>query len=86
MSRRRLVAEMSLVERLGGGCALPLGALAEVRDGEVVLEAVVLSAGGDRRLFARGRAGDPQAAAAAVAAELLAAGAGEILARAAEGR
>lgn len=86
VSHRRLVAEMSLVRRLGGGCALPLGALAEVREEEIVLEGVVLSVEGDRRLFARRQAPDPEAAAELVAAELLSAGAGEILARATAGR
>lgn len=41
-SRRAFEAERRLVQLLGGGCALPLGAYAETRDGDVRLLAVVV--------------------------------------------
>src|SRR5919204_6133511 len=36
-------AERGLVALLGGGCALPLGAHAEVQDGSIYLRAIVLT-------------------------------------------
>ncbi len=79
-SHAALVAERSVMRRLGGGCALPLGAYARVDDGAVRLVAVVATPNGDRVLRAEASAPEPEEAAAAVAARLAEAGAGEILA------
>jgi len=77
-----LRAERGLVEALGGGCQTPIGALALPAGGELTLTAAVVAIDGSRAVRAHGRA--PQADAAAlgahVAKELLAQGAGEILA------
>jgi hydroxymethylbilane synthase len=72
-------AERTLVDRLGGGCALPLGALAQATDGEVRLTAVVLRPDGSGTVRAESLADAPETAARDVADALMAQGAKEIL-------
>jgi hydroxymethylbilane synthase len=79
-SRVAFEAERSVMARLGGGCALPLGALATVAGDTVRLVALVATPDGSRIVRAESEAATPEGAAAAVSAELLAGGAGEILA------
>jgi hydroxymethylbilane synthase len=76
-----LAAERALVIALGGGCQLPLGALALHDDGSLELEAVVASPDGTRtvRRRVRGPASDPEALGRLAAAELMREGATEIL-------
>jgi len=81
-----LTAERALVEALGGGCQTPVGALASVIDGkELELDAVVVALDGSRLVRGRARAPRRDAAAlgARVGAQLIADGAGDILAEAA---
>jgi hydroxymethylbilane synthase len=78
-----LKAERALVEALGGGCQTPIGALATPEDGDTLqLIAVVVALDGSRAV--RGHAQGPRERAAAlgasVGAQLLADGAGDILA------
>jgi hydroxymethylbilane synthase len=80
-----LEAERALVEKLGGGCQTPVGALASPLPGEVLeLTAVVVALDGSRAIRAQARGSWKEAAAlgARVGAELLSMGAGEILAEA----
>ncbi len=80
-SRLAFEAERSLMWRLGGGCALPLGAFAEVAGGgAVALTAVVCLLDGSRLLRASAEASTPEDAASRVAKELIDAGAEQILA------
>jgi hydroxymethylbilane synthase len=79
-SRVAFEAERSVMARLGGGCALPLGALATVAGDTVRLVAVVATPDGSRIVRAESEAATPEGAAEAASAELLAGGAGEILA------
>lgn len=79
-SRAAFEAERTVVARLGGGCALPLGAYAELRDEGVRLMAVVLRPDGSDLVWAQAEAPGPTEAADAVAETLLAGGAAEILA------
>lgn len=81
-SRVAFEAERSVMARLGGGCALPFGALATVAGGSVRLVALVATPDGSRIVRAESEAATPEGAAAAASAELLAGGAGEILAHA----
>jgi len=80
-SRAAFEAERTLVARLGGGCALPLGAYAELRDEGVRLMAVVLRVDGSDLVWAQAEAPDPTQAADEVAETLLAGGAADILAQ-----
>ena len=81
-----LAAERALVDALGGGCQTPIGALASpsgpAEGNEIDLVAVVVSLDGSRlvRAAARGAAGEATAIGVRVAAELIAGGAGDILA------
>jgi hydroxymethylbilane synthase len=79
-SRAAFEAERGLTARLGGGCALPMGAYAERRAGGVRMLAVVVRPDGSDLLWAQAEAGSPEAVAEEVATTLLAAGAQAILA------
>jgi hydroxymethylbilane synthase len=73
-------AERRLVSILGGGCALPLGAYAQVVDDRVLLHAVVFRPDGSRFLETSVEGPRDEDVAVRAANELLEAGAGEILA------
>ncbi|MBI2832993.1 MAG: hydroxymethylbilane synthase [Acidobacteria bacterium] len=76
-----LDAERTLVAVLGGGCQVPIGALATYVDGELELQAVVTSLDGSivMRSSARGPLSDPQALGRGVAQELQGQGAAALL-------
>jgi hydroxymethylbilane synthase len=78
-----LEAERAVVAALGGGCQTPIGALATPADDDALeLMAVVVALDGSRAVRAQGRGPRSEAAAvgARVGAQLIAEGAGEILA------
>lgn len=79
-----LTAERMVVERLGGGCQMPIGAYARIVGDSIHVTGVVISLDGDRvvRAEAHGSAGDPAAVGAQVAGQLVADGADAILAEA----
>jgi hydroxymethylbilane synthase len=76
-----LDAERAVVAALGGGCQLPLGALAVLRGADLDLHAVVCSPDGSRAVKARatGPAADPSGLGRQVADQLASQGAVEIL-------
>ena len=76
-----LAAERSIVSALGGGCQLPLGAIAIHEDRRLTLHAVVATPDGSRaiRSVASGPVNDPGALGAQVAGDLARGGAAEIL-------
>ena len=77
-----LTAERTVVEALGGGCQMPLGALAvPVNEREIEIIAVVVAPDGSRALHARvrGVASEAVALGARAAADLRDQGAAEIL-------
>ncbi len=74
-----LDAERSLMRRLGGGCALPLGALAVMRRDIVRLAACVATPDGAKVVRGAAESSDPQRAVAMVADQLAAGGAEAIL-------
>ena len=82
-----LDAERALIATLGGGCQLPVGALAK-RSGEVMtLDAIVASLDGRVALRAheRGVVNDPRALGEAAARKLIDEGAEDLLRQAAHG-
>ena len=79
-SRLALEAERALMARLGGGCALPLGAYAEADASTIRMSAIVLSADGGRFARASVDATTPADAAELAALDLSAGGADDILA------
>ncbi|MCA9271023.1 MAG: hydroxymethylbilane synthase [Planctomycetales bacterium] len=76
-----VVAERALLAALRGGCMAPVGAWGRMEDGQLRLEAVVLSAHGSERRYAEGVAPAEDAAELGerVAQSLLDAGAGELI-------
>ncbi|MGH9312416.1 MAG: hydroxymethylbilane synthase, partial [Vicinamibacterales bacterium] len=76
-----LDAERAVVEEIGGGCQLPLGAVAIAADGALELHAVVIAPDGSRvaRASVRGPALHPRDLGRRAVEELTAAGAREIL-------
>ena len=76
-----LRAERAVVTRLGGGCQMPIGAMAELSDEGLALRGVVVSPDGDRivRASASGSSADAEGIGRQVADELLRGGAGDIL-------
>ena len=78
-SRIALEAERGLMERLGGGCALPLGAFAEPVAEGVRMTAIVLTPDGGRFARADVEAPTPREVAELAALDLSAGGADEIL-------
>jgi hydroxymethylbilane synthase len=79
-SRLALEAERSLMWRLGGGCSLPLGAIATVDRSRVELLAIVASPDGSELVRVEVVSDSSEGAAAAATKELIAGGAEEILA------
>ena len=47
---RAVLAERGFLRGMGGGCQVPMGALARVHEGQLLLRAAVLSGDGGRRL------------------------------------
>jgi hydroxymethylbilane synthase len=76
-----LLAERTVVNALGGGCQLPLGAIAIHDGGELTMHGVVATPDGTRaiRRTVEGPAGDPAGLGERLAEELARGGATEIL-------
>ncbi|HEX6322826.1 MAG TPA: hydroxymethylbilane synthase [Vicinamibacterales bacterium] len=76
-----LMAERAVVAALGGGCQLPLGAIAVLADGRLEMHGVVTSVDGARvvKRHVTGGAADPAAVGRQLAEELARAGATAIL-------
>jgi hydroxymethylbilane synthase len=91
-TRLATTAERALLERIEGGCQVPLGALATASGAGLRLQAAVCALDGSKRLAASGEAQATEAAAAALgvrlAMELIAQGAASLIAaqRAVPGR
>jgi hydroxymethylbilane synthase len=83
-TRLATTAERALLERIEGGCQVPLGALATASGAGLHLQAAVCALDGSMRLAASGEAQATQAAAAALgvrlAMELIAQGAASLIA------
>ena len=84
VSHAALDAERSVMWRLGGGCALPLGAYAEPIEGGLKLTAVIAVPDGSEILRVERSAETPEGVAALVAKDLIDGGAERILDQARE--
>jgi len=80
-SRAATTCERALLNRLGGGCQVPIGALAEVKNGKMHLDAIVAHPDGSKLLRESrdGNLRDPEQLGNDVAEALLRRGADEIL-------
>jgi hydroxymethylbilane synthase len=79
-SRRAVTAERTVLHLLRGGCAVPVGALARIEGSMVAVDAGVFAPEGDRAVRVEVVGATPEATGAEAARQLLARGAGEILA------
>lgn len=73
-------AERTLMRKLEGGCQVPIGALAQVVEGEILLRGMVASLDGVRLIKAEAKGIDPETVGIEVANRLIDLGATEILA------
>ncbi|MDR3585301.1 MAG: hydroxymethylbilane synthase [Desulfosporosinus sp.] len=73
-------AERALMRKLEGGCQVPIGALAQVVEGQIILRGMVASLDGARLIKAEARGTDPEEVGFDVACRLIDLGAREILA------
>jgi hydroxymethylbilane synthase len=78
-ARATTTCERALLSRLGGGCQVPIGALAELRGGRLHLDAIVARPDGTRLLRESGEGGEPVELGEAVGEKLLRCGADAIL-------
>ena len=78
-ARAATTCERALLTKLGGGCQVPIGALAEMHDGELHLDAIVARPDGTRILRESGDGFDPVHLGETVGETLLERGADEIL-------
>lgn len=73
-------SERALMRKLEGGCQVPIGALAQVVEGQIVLRGMVASLDGTRLIKAEAKGMDPESVGLEVAEQLIALGAIAILA------
>jgi hydroxymethylbilane synthase len=80
-ARAATTCERALLNRLGGGCQVPIGAFAEIRNGKLHLEAIVADPDGSKvlRESREGNLNDPEQLGNAVGETLLSRGGDEIL-------
>jgi len=72
-------AERAFLLALGGGCSIPIGAYAEIKEGVIVMQGLVAATDGTRVIKVRGQGEEPQALGNQLAQKALAQGAGEVL-------
>jgi hydroxymethylbilane synthase len=78
-ARATTTCERALLNKLGGGCQVPIGALAELRSGRLHLDAIVARPDGSKLLRQSGDGSDPVEVGEAVGEKLLRQGADAIL-------
>jgi hydroxymethylbilane synthase len=80
-TRNAVTAERAALAGLGGGCQVPIGAWGRVEQGKLLLDVVVLSPDGTRRISESdsGAPADAEAIGRRVARKLLSSGAGALL-------
>lgn len=80
-TRQAVTCERALLAALGGGCQLPVGALAETQGSSLLVSAIIISPDGGKvvRANSQGDATQARELGEAVAADLLARGGSEIL-------
>jgi hydroxymethylbilane synthase len=81
---RAVTAERAVLAEVQGGCRLPLGAWARMEEGEMILDACVLSTDGSESIRRRGKkicanVSDAESLGREIAGELLGAGADRLL-------
>ena len=80
LTEQAVCAERALMRKLEGGCQVPIGAFAEVVEGQIALRGMVASLDGVRLIRAEATGHDPETVGNQVAERLIALGANSILA------
>jgi hydroxymethylbilane synthase len=75
-----VTAERAFLNALGGGCATPVAAYAQVKDGQLLMSGLIASPDGSQRVFVSGNGPDPLELGRDLAGQALGKGAGQILA------
>jgi hydroxymethylbilane synthase len=78
-TRRAVDAERAVLHTLGGGCSVPVGAVAVADGRDIAIRAGVFAVDGTRSVLADGHGTEPAAVGAAVARRLIDLGAGALL-------
>ncbi len=78
-TRRAVEAERAVLHTLGGGCSVPVGAVASCDGHQLTLTAGVFAVDGTRAIRAEGHGTDPIAVGTATARRLIELGAGDVL-------
>jgi len=78
-ARATTTCERALLNKMGGGCQVPIGALAEMREGQLYLEAIVARPDGKKVLRESRSGSDPIKLGEEVGERLLQQGGDEIL-------
>ncbi len=78
-ARAATTCERALLNRLGGGCQVPIGAFAEMRNGKLHLESIVADPDGSKVLRDSRDGNDPEKLGNEAGADLLSRGGDEIL-------
>ena len=78
-ARATTTCERALLNKMGGGCQVPIGALAEIREGQLHLQAIVAHPDGTKVLRESANGDDPIKLGEAVGEKLLNQGGEEIL-------
>jgi len=81
-----VTAERAFLSTLGGGCSLPIGALATLEDAEIRLEAIVLAPDGSQTIRLVATDDDPRLLGQGVALQAIAEGAGDLISQETEVR
>lgn len=72
-------AEREFLLALGGGCSIPVGAHAEIKNGAITMQGLVAATDGTRVIKVNGQGEDPQTLGKQLAQKALTLGAGEML-------
>jgi hydroxymethylbilane synthase len=78
-ARAATTCERAVLKHLGGGCQVPIGAFAEMKNGGLHLESIVADPGGDKVLRDSRNGEDPEQLGSAAGAALLTQGGDKIL-------
>jgi hydroxymethylbilane synthase len=78
-ARAATTCERALLNSLGGGCQVPIGAFAEMKDGKLHLESIVADPDGSKLLRDSRDGNDPESLGSAAGAALLSRGGDKIL-------
>jgi len=79
-TEKAVKSERALMRKLEGGCQVPIGALGQVVEGEIILRGMVASLDGTRLIKAEAKGTDPESVGIEVANRLIEQGANSILA------